>query len=175
MQITKDTLIWVGITALVATTAAALLSSGIINDAQNDGSFNIVSSELKRGSTGNAVLEVDVRNSGADKVTVTGGTLGYVPGDATSVSVGSGKGTCLSAAKADDSNVEMTFGNPSGNTVGKVSLDRAGVTTLICVIPESHTMKYGESYTLTISGEIGTSSDKRIVSDTSVVYVTTGF
>ena len=173
MQITKDTLIWVGITALVATTAAALLSSGIINDAQNDGSFNIVSSELKRGSTGNAVLEVDVRNSGADKVTVTGGTLGYAASKAGTVSVGGGKSTCESVVTA--ANVEMTFGTPTASSPKVVSLDRAGVTTLVCVIPESHTMKYGESYTLTLSGLIGDGDNERIVSDTSVVYVTTGF
>ncbi len=180
MQITKDTLIWVGITALVATTAASLLSSGIINDAQNDGSFDIVSAEIKRGSTGSAILEINVRNSGSDTVVVQTAALGYPIEDATvAVSIGSGKNQCeADATDADSESVSLIFGDTSGNGEDAVSLDRGGVTTLICTIPESDDMKYGESYTLSISGTVDDgddSTDGRTVSDTSVVYVTTGF
>ena len=66
VQLTKENLIYIGASGTIAVAALALIGSSIFSGATTE-SLEITSSSLKKASN-NAVLNVQVRNSGTSEI-----------------------------------------------------------------------------------------------------------
>ena len=76
MQHTKEVLIGVGLTVAIAVIAGAILGGATISQAQTE-SLEIVSSELKKGTSGTALLSVKIKNAGNSPISTINGTLNF--------------------------------------------------------------------------------------------------
>ena len=174
VQLTKENLIYIGASGTIAVAALALIGSSIFSGATTE-SLEITSSSLKKASN-NAVLNVQVRNSGTSEIesllvtindiTLTGTTLssadfGLVttpraipahPG----VTPFSGNNTCGSGC-----DVAFTNSSPQDISAGQ-TISFSGA------LPGSGNLNVGDSYVIVIEGVI----DGSTITNTAVVTVT---
>ena len=155
VQFTKENLIWLALTAVMAAGAIGIVGSGIFSGAANEG-LQIGETSIKKPNSGDAVLTVQVRNVGTssiDSVTVTlnGITLGA------------------------DISGSADFDNVTGCTTGcnvvfsdTPTVDTGDTNYFTGSIPDSDELNIGDSYTITVTGEIDGSN----IVTTGVVTVT---
>ena len=142
MQHTKEVLIGVGLTIAIAVVAGAILGSSSISQAQSE-SVDLVSIELKKGTSGTALLSVKIKNNGNSPVSTITGQLNF------------------------DTVAGGTV-NPYTFTFLPTDLEPGATTTHVGDVTGSTTMSTGESFTLSISG---TTSQGSVIQTTGVATV----
>ncbi len=74
MQHTKEVLIGITLTVAIAVIVGAVVGGSTISQAQTE-SLEIIQAELKKGTNGNALLSVTIKNSGNSAITGLNGTI----------------------------------------------------------------------------------------------------
>ncbi len=121
-----------------------------------------------------------ITNTSSDTVDGFTGILGYDTSDVVTVADGTitqgstdtdaYRSATIDAGDEDNvALVELQAGGTADDQ--KVKLESGDTISLVFVIPHSESIKFGESYTLTVTGTVGTAE----FTDSTVVYVTTGF
>ena len=179
VQLTKENLIYIGASGTIAVAALALIGSSIFSGATTEG-LEITSSSLKKASN-NAVLNVQVRNSGTSEIesllvtindiTLTGTTLsstdfGIVdiprahPAHPGVTPLGTGS---YNATNPCSGGCDLAFTNPTPQDIS------AGQTISFSgALPGSGNLNVGDSYVIVIEGVI----DGSTITNTAVVTVT---
>lgn len=149
MQHTKEVLIGVGLTVAIAVIAGAILGGATISQAQTE-SLEIVSSELKKGTSGEALLSVKIQNAGNSPIGTITGTLNFdtvpdVAGNTATIGI-------------------QPFEFPFTPT----DLEPGSVTVYVSDVPNSGGMSMGQSFTLSVEG---ITSSNLVIQDTAVATV----
>lgn len=151
MQVTKEVLIIAGITVIVASVVGAVFGGGMINDVQNE-RLEIISSEIKSGSSGSSIISISIKNMGGHNVTNITGEINY---------------------DYDDSTVGL---QPFPITFTPTELAPGGVigaNAYMADISDSEIrLSSGSSYVIIVKG---VTANGNPIQDTATVYVTSGF
>ena len=182
VQNTKEILIWVGLVAAVSAGAAGLLGSGVISSAQTE-SLEITEASFKRAGTADGVLTVAVKNAGTSEIenlvvtvnqvplTGTGNVGGFgddagTPGANGFTAQPSTTGTITLTATSTNHNLIFDFRD---NTSPHNDNINAGQTIFYSdTVDGSSGISIGQSFTITVSGTIGTNP----IVESGVVTVT---
>ena len=149
MQHTKEVLIGVGLTVAIAVIAGAILGGATISQAQTE-SLEIVSSELKKGTSGTALLSVKIQNAGNSPIGTIRGTLNF-------------------DTVVNDPATPATMGIQTFDFVfTPTDLEPGSVTVFVSDVPGSSTMSMGQSFTLSVNG---TTTSNLVIQDTAVATV----
>ena len=142
MQHTKEVLIGVGLTIAIAVIVGSVLGASSISQAQSE-SLQIETVELKKGSSGDALLSVKIKNAGNSPLSGVNGQLNFdtIGGDTI---------------------------DPFIFTFTPTDLPPGAVTVFVGDVTGSSSMSMGESYTLFVNG---TTLQGTIIQDTSVASV----
>ena len=143
MQHTKEVLVGITLTLAIAVIAGAILGGSSISQAQSE-SLEVVTVELKKGSSSNALLSVEIKNVGDSSIHDITGQLNFDTDSTTSVV---------------DS---FTF------SFMPDTLQSGSVTTFVGDVNNSTSMTVGESFTMFVNG---TTSAGEIIQDTAVSTV----
>ena len=162
VQLTKENLIYIGASGTIAVAALALIGSSIFSGATTE-SLEITSASLKKAS-GDAVLNVQVRNSGTSEITGVTVTINGVKLDSTKIT-------------AVDNTFLIASNTTCGNTGNSCNVEfkneediNAGQTVSYSgSIPGSNGLTVGTSYVVTVTGNIENSG---AITNTAVVAVT---
>ena len=128
MEHTKEKLLWIGLTVAVAVIAGAILGGSSISQAQSE-SLEIKSVELKKGSSGLALLSVKIQNAGDSPLSNITGQLNFdtIPSSPETM-------------------------NPFIFTFTPTDLQPGALTTFVADVTDSSDMVHGESFTLFVNG-----------------------
>ena len=141
MQHTKEVILVVGVTLAITIVAFSVLGGSTISQAQTE-SLDITSVELKKGTSGDALLVVTVKNGGNSHLNEIRGRLQFT----------------------DSGNHLQTrefFFTPT-------ALDPGGVTVCVCDLRQSGHLLPGQSFTLSVKAKLPSGS---IIQDTAVAIV----
>jgi len=151
MQITKEVLILAGITVIVASVVGAVFGGGMINDVQSE-RIEIISAEIKSGSSGSSVIAVSIKNMGGHNVTSITGEINYD----------------WDSSTAGLQPFPIAF-TPTELAPGGV----IGVNAYMADISDSEIrLSSGSSYVIIVNG---VTTNGNPIQDTATVYVTSGF
>ena len=168
VQNTKEILIWVGLVAAVSAGAAGLLGSGVISSAQTE-SLEIAEASFKKTGSVDGILTVAVKNAGTSQITGLTVTINGV--DLTSVNVNEFAGANQFTGPGLTTNSSGTISDQDLSFPDTTQAVNAGQTRYYSLtVPGTTAVSIGESFTITVSGTIGTNP---IV--TSGVVTVTGF
>ena len=143
MQHTKEVILGVGITLAIAIVAFSVLGGSTISQSQSE-SLEIESVELKKGSSGAALLSVKIKNAGNSALSTITGQLNF------------------------DTDSSTTAVDPFTFAFTPTTLEPGTVTVFVGEVTNSATMSMGESFTLFING---TTLQGIIIQDTGVASV----
>jgi len=142
MQHTKEVLIGVGLTVAIAVIAGAILGGSSISQAQTE-SLDIVTVEIKKGSTSTALLSVKIKNGGNSPLSGVTGQLNFdtIPGGII---------------------------DPFTFVFTPTDLEPGAVTVFVGDVTGSSSMVMGESFTMFVNG---TTLQGTIIQNTGVASV----
>ena len=143
MQHTKEVLIGVGLAVAIAVIVGSVMGASSISQAQSE-SLEIQTVELKKGSSGNALLSVKIKNAGNSPLSDVTGQLNFDTDDST---------TTMDA---------FTF------IFTPDDLPPGAVTVFVGEVTGSSSMSMGEYYTLFVNG---TTLQGTTIQDTAVASV----
>jgi len=126
MEHTKEKLLWIGLTVAVAVIAGAILGGSSISQAQSE-SLEIITVELKKGSSGSALLTVKIKNAGDSPLSAITGQLNF---------------DTISGEPMDPFMFAFT----------PADLQPGASTTFVGDVTDSSGMVYGEFFTLSVNG-----------------------
>jgi len=142
MQHTKEVLIGVGLTVAIAVIVFSVVGGSSISQAQSE-SLGIVTVELKKGSSGLALLSVKIQNAGNSPLSNVTGQLNF---------------DTISGGEID----------PFKFTFTPEDLEPGAVTVYVGDVTGSSSMSMGESFTIFVNG---TTLQGSIIQNTSVASV----
>lgn len=142
MQHTKEVLIVVGLTVAIAVIVGSILGGSSISQAQSE-SLDIVTVELKKGSSSTALLSVKIKNAGNSPLSNVTGQLNF---------------DTINGGEID----------PFVFTFTPEDLEPGAVTGYVGDVTGSSSMSMGESFTIFVKG---ITLDGSIIQDTSVASV----
>ncbi len=142
MQHTKEVLIGVGLAVAIAVIVGSVLGASSISQAQSE-SLEIETVELKKGSSGTALLSVKIKNAGNSPLSGVTGQLNFDTIDGGAI-------------------------DPFTFAFTPTDLPPGAVTVFVGDVTGSSSMGMGESYTLFING---TTLQGTTIQDTSVASV----
>ncbi len=163
MQVSKETLILSSVVAVIATIVAVTLGGSTMNQLDSE-SLEIKLVELKKGTAGDALLLVEIKNVGNITVEKISGELNF---DTNTTKNGMQP---LEIDFPDNAkyNSDVLELNPDSDA-DSTALRPGDTTVHVKSIPSSSLMVVGTSYTLSVTGE---NSSGNKLSDTAIVHVT---
>ena len=179
VQNTKEILIWVGLVAAVSAGAAGLLGSGVISSAQTE-SLEIAEASFKKTGTANGVLTIAVKNAGTSQINDVMIVLNGINLDDTSVTTTAFGDTVTRTTGTTPNIAPYSSKDCSGatdcvniafdNTIDEIN---AGQTVYrSATVPDTDDKSIGESFTITVSGEIGDGTNATPIVTSGVVTIT---